>query len=179
MGRTGQGIIRDIVAGERDPAVLARHRQGRVKASVTEVQRALTGNWRDEHLFVLTQALAMYDSLAQRVAECDAKLQALLIPLGHHEITLTGPAKRPGKNTPSFDLRAALARWAGVDLTRINGLAVTSALTILSEIGPDLSRSRASRTSVRGWACARAQRSAAARSWGHGPVVQRTAFDKP
>jgi transposase len=140
MGSTGQGIIRDIVAGERDPAVLARHRQGRVKASVTEVQRALTGNWRDKHLFVLTQALAMYDSLAQRVAECDAKLQALLIPLGHHEVTLTGPAKRPGKNTPSFDLRAALARWAGVDLTRINGLAVTSVLTILSEIGPDLSR---------------------------------------
>ena len=140
MGSTGQGIIRDIVAGERDPAVLARHRQGRVKASVTEVQRALTGNWRDEHLFVLSQALAMYDSLAKRVAECDAKLQALLIPLGHHEVTLTGPAKRPGKNTPNFDLRTALARWAGVDLTRINGLAVTSVLTILSEIGPDLSR---------------------------------------
>ena len=34
----------------------------------------------------------------------------------------------------------ALARWAGVDLTRINGLAVTSMLTVLSEIGPDLSR---------------------------------------
>jgi transposase len=140
MGSTGQGIIRDIVAGERDPAVLAQHRQGRVKASVTEVQRALTGNWRDEHLFVLAQALAMYDSLAQRVAECDAKLQALLIPLGQHEVELTGPAKRPGKNTPSFDLRSALARWAGVDPIRINGLAVTSVLTILSEIGPDLSR---------------------------------------
>jgi transposase len=37
-------------------------------------------------------------------------------------------------------LRAALARWAGVDLTRINGLAVTSVLTVLSEVGPDLSR---------------------------------------
>jgi transposase len=37
-------------------------------------------------------------------------------------------------------LRTALARWAGVDLTRINGLAITSVLTVLSEIGPDLSR---------------------------------------
>jgi transposase len=53
---------------------------------------------------------------------------------------LDGPAKRAGKNTPRFDLRTALARWAGVDLTRINGLAVTSVLTVLSEIGPDLSR---------------------------------------
>jgi hypothetical protein len=42
----------------------------------------LTGNWREEHVFVLAQALAMYDSLAQRLSECDAKLQALLTPLG-------------------------------------------------------------------------------------------------
>jgi transposase len=140
MGMTGQAIIRDIVAGERDPAALARHRHGRVKASADDIKRALTGNWRDEHLFVLAQSLAMYDSLGQRVAECDARIEALLAPLGCHEVKLTGPGKRAGKNTPGFDLRTALARWAGVDLTRINGLAVTSVLTILSEIGPDLSR---------------------------------------
>jgi transposase len=140
MGQSGQAIIRDIVAGQRDPAILARHRHARVKASATEVQRALTGNWRDEHLFVLAQALAMYDSLSQRVIECDAKLQTLLDELGCHELDLPKPSKRSGKNGPAFDLRVALARWAGVDLTRINGLAVTSVLTVLSEIGPDLSR---------------------------------------
>jgi transposase len=140
MGMTGQAIIRDIVAGQRDPDVLARHRDRRVKASAAEIKRALTGNWREEHIFVLAQALAMYDSLAQRVIECDAKLQALLTPLASHDVKLVGPAKRAGKNTPGFDLRLALARWAGVDLTRINGLAVTSVLTVLSEIGPDMSR---------------------------------------
>jgi transposase len=140
MGMTGQAIIRDIVAGQRDQRVLAQHRHGRVKASAADIQRALTGNWRDEHLFVLTQALAMYDSVAQRVLECDNKIEALLAPLASHEVKLDGPAKRAGKNTPRFDLRTALARWAGVDLTRINGLAVTSVLTVLSEIGPDLSR---------------------------------------
>ena len=140
MGMTGQAIIRDIVAGERDPQVLARYRNGRVKASAAEIERALTGNWREEHLFVLAQALAMYDSVAQRVAECDTKIEALLAALGRHELKPVGPAKRGGKNTPTFDLRTALARWAGVDLTRINGLAVSSVLTVLSEIGPDLSR---------------------------------------
>ena len=64
MGVTGQAIIRAIVAGERDPKVLARHRHSRVKASAEEVTKALTGNWRDEHLFVLGQALAMYDDIA-------------------------------------------------------------------------------------------------------------------
>ena len=140
MGLTGQAIIRDIVAGQRDPAALARHRNYRVKASLAEVERALTGNWRDEHLFVLAQALAMYDSLAERLLECEAKIEALLVPLGQHEIALPGASKPRGKNTPRFDLRAALARWAGVDLTRINGLAITSVLTVLSEIGPDLRR---------------------------------------
>jgi transposase len=140
MGVSGEAIIRAIVAGERDPAVLARHRHARVKASEADVRRALTGNWREEHLFVLSQCLTMYDSLAQRIAECDAKIEALLAPLGRHDVKLAGPAKRGSKNTPAFDLRTALARWAGVDLTRINGLAVSAVLTILSEIGPDLSR---------------------------------------
>jgi hypothetical protein len=135
MGMTGQAIVRAIVAGERDPKVLARHRNGRVKASAADIERALTGNWRAEHLFVLGQALAMVDSLAQRVLECDAKAEALLAPLGRHEVELGGPGKRRGKNTPGFDARTALARWAGVDLTRINGLAVTTVMTILSEIG--------------------------------------------
>jgi transposase len=140
MGMTGQAIVRAIVAGERDPNVLARHRHARVKASERDIARALTGNWREEHLFVLGQALAMFDSLAQRILECDAKIEALLAPLGRHKVELGGPGKRRGKNTPEFDARTALARWSGVDLTRINGLAVTSVLTILSEIGPDLRR---------------------------------------
>ena len=140
MGMTGQAIIRDIVAGQRDARVLAQHRCGRVKASAAAIQRALTGNWREEHLFVLAQALAMYDSVAQCVLECDSKIEALLGALGRHDVTLDEPARRAGKNAPRFDLRMALARWAGVDLTRINGLAVTSVLTVLSEIGPDLSR---------------------------------------
>jgi hypothetical protein len=61
MGATGQAIIRAIVAGERDPKVLARFRHPLVKASTEDVIRALTGNWREEHLFVLAQALAMFD----------------------------------------------------------------------------------------------------------------------
>jgi transposase len=66
------------VAGERDPKVLARHRHSRVKASEQDIAKALTGNWRDEHLFVLRQALAMYDDIARHLCECDAKLQGLL-----------------------------------------------------------------------------------------------------
>ena len=140
MGSTGQAIIRAIVSGERDPNVLARCRHSRVKASTEEIIKALTGNWRDEHLFVLKQALAMYDDIAGHLAECDAKLQALLTELGQRQIEL-GKAPRAGsKLRQEFDARQTLANWAGVDLTRINGLGLAAVMKILSEIGPDLSR---------------------------------------
>lgn len=139
MGTTGQAIIRDIVAGQRDPQVLARHRHARVKASATEVCRALTGNWREEHLFSLQQALAMYDALAQRILECDAKLQALLAALPQHPAKLRESATARRKHQPAFDVRQAMANWAGVDLTRIDGLGDSTVLKLLAEIGPDLS----------------------------------------
>jgi hypothetical protein len=71
--------------------------------------RALTGNWREEHLFVLSQALAMFDSLAERILECDAKTEALLVPPVRHDVELAGPDKKRHKSTPRFDVRAARA----------------------------------------------------------------------
>jgi transposase len=140
MGMTGQAIIREIVAGERDPKALARHRDRRVKASAEAIAKALTGNWRDEHLFVLRQALAMYDDIAGHLAECDTKLQTLLRALGQRNVDLGKVPRAGSKTRQEFDARQTLANWAGVDLTRINGLGLAAVMKILSEIGPDLSR---------------------------------------
>ena len=140
MGLSGELIIRDIVAGQRDPKALARHRHSRVKASTQDVIKALTGNWREEHLFVLRQSLGMYDDIGRHLSECDTKLQAELKNLGQNKIDL-GKAPRPGsKQRQAFDTRQVLANWAGVDLTRINGLGLAAVTKILTEIGPDLSR---------------------------------------
>jgi transposase len=140
MGTSGQAIIRAIVAGERDPHALARLRHRRVKASEDAVLKALTGNWRDEHLFVLGQALAMYDDLARHLAQCDAKIDALLDQRGRAKVDI-GKAPRAGTHAyTEFGVRQAMANWAGVDLTRINGLGVTSVMKLLCEVGPDLKR---------------------------------------
>lgn len=140
VGTTGLAIIRDIVAGERDAARLARHRNWRIKASPDEVQRALTGNWREEHVFLLQQSLATFDDLSQRVRECDTKIEALLAPLQRQATRLDARPKSRAKHSPSFDARQTLANWAGVDLTRIDGLGAGSVLKLLAEIGTDLSR---------------------------------------
>jgi transposase len=140
MGQTGQAIIRDIVAGQRDPKELARHRHRRVKASEQDIVRALQGNWREEHLFVLGQALGMYDDIAVHLRACDAKLGELLAERSTLSVDI-GKAPRAGsKARAEYDVRQQLANWAGVDLTRINGLGLDSVMTILSEIGTDLSR---------------------------------------
>src|SRR5215216_8080040 len=61
MGVTGQAIVRAIVAGERDPLTLAQMRNAACKSSEETIARALTGTWKDEQVFVLTQALVIYD----------------------------------------------------------------------------------------------------------------------
>lgn len=142
VGETGQKIIRAIVAGERDGATLAKLRNVRIKASEDEIAKALRGTWRDEHLFALKQALALYDAYAEQLAECDRQLETMLADLARHEGE-PGPSKRRGgkaKNAPRFDLRTHLFHLCGVDLTRIDGIDVTTAFKVLAEIGGDLSR---------------------------------------
>jgi transposase len=140
----GQTIIRAIVAGERDPQALAKLRNYRVKASEADIAKSLEGTWKDEHLFCLGQALSLYDTYRQLIADADAKLEALLAPLRREQAKAASaaakPKKRGGKNAPGFDVRDALREWTGVDLTRIGGIDVSTALKVLVEPGPDLSK---------------------------------------
>ena len=64
-GVTGQTIIRTILSGMRDPRILASFREPGCKKSEEEIGKALTGTWREEHLFVLKQAVALYDFYTQ------------------------------------------------------------------------------------------------------------------
>lgn len=80
-GVTGLRIIRAIVGGQRDPAVLATMRDIRCKATMQTVRAALVGNHQPEHIFALTQALALYDFYQERLSECDAQIERTLSEL--------------------------------------------------------------------------------------------------
>jgi transposase len=139
MGKTGQAIIRAIVAGERDARVLAQRRHRGIKASEEQVVRALRGNWREEHLFVLEQALSMYDAIGAHLRQCDTKLAQLLAERAAARVDIGKSPRAGSKARLDYDMRQQLADWAGVDLTRINGLGLDSVMKILTEIGTDLS----------------------------------------
>ena len=78
-GETGMAIIRAIVKGERDPAVLATHRHPGCKNNVETIEKALEGNYRKEHVFALKQALELYDFYHQKVFECDQEIKQILV----------------------------------------------------------------------------------------------------
>nr|WP_309500939.1 transposase [Bradyrhizobium arachidis] len=144
-GVTGLRIIRAILAGERNPAVLARMRDRRCHASVETIEKALAGNYRVEHLFALEQALALYDTYQQKAFACDARIEVLLkelsVPHGREGGQL--PAARQNRshqqNAMLFDVRAALLALLGKDVTQIDGLGPYLALKLIAECGDDLS----------------------------------------
>jgi transposase len=146
-GVTGLRILRDIVAGQRDPYRLAEHRDYRCKASKGEIVAALTGNYRPEHLFVLQQNLALFDACQTQIAACDRVIEDHLQRLTREQPTPTRPlpaprvTKKPADNEPRFDIRPLLHRLSGgADLSQIDGITPYSALKLITEIGTDMTR---------------------------------------
>ncbi len=143
-GTTGMKIIRSILAGERNPKKLVKHRDPRCKKSDKEIAKSLHGNWRDEHLFALQQAVALYDFYQTQIEVCDQQIQAQLCRFedrsdGGEPPPFTGKSKGSGKRL-SFDATEHLYRMTGVNLTQIVGLNTPTVLTIIAEVGLDMSR---------------------------------------
>ena len=88
----------------------------------------------------------MYESYQQRIAECDQQLQQHLasfadtVPLQPTEGEPKKKKAKPAKNAPRFELGSELQRITGVDLTRIDGIDVMVAQTLVSEVGLDMTR---------------------------------------
>lgn len=143
-GVTGMAIIRAILAGERDPFRLASLRDGRCKNDAAIIAAALHGNWRHDHLFQLKQAVSLFDTFQQHIADCDAEILASLDSFPARadasEILPDRPSRKRDRKSRPPSLRPELFRITGVDLTAIDGLDDASALTILSETGTDMSR---------------------------------------
>lgn len=142
-GATGMRIIRAIVAGERNPDVLATYRDVRCHSSIETIRVALVRNDRDEHIFALTQSLELYDTYQAKMLDCDRKLESLIAALADKGAKPVGklsraPVKTKQINTPSFDVRTALYDVLGVDLTEIHGLGPSLALKLIGECGTDL-----------------------------------------
>ena len=144
-GVTGMKIVRAIVAGERDLQVLAQYRDPNCKNSEEVIAKSLEGNYSAEHLFVLQQALELYDIYTAKISACDAEIEQLYAEFEPQVDLAEKPLppkknRRKNKNAPDYDLRTYLYQLTGVDLTAIDGLEVLTVQTIISEVGTDMSQ---------------------------------------
>jgi transposase len=157
-GWTGMRIVRAILTGERDPQALAALSHPGIRAPRDTIAKSLEGTWQADLVFVLQQEVALYDADHQRITECDQALERHLkgfadkitdtAAAGEDPTTpprhslRSGPKRRrkAGSHAPQFDLGRELHRISGVDLTRIDGIDVGVAQTVISEVGLDMSR---------------------------------------
>jgi transposase len=152
-GVTGLAIVRAIVEGKRDPEFLADLRDSRIQASREEIVHSLQGQWKDDVLFELQQALEAYDFYQQQMTKCDRQLKEYMASLPTR--TPSGPTapipagsekkrKKPSRvrkpigNQPAFDLEAELTRVLGVNAKTIDGIDVMTIQTVVAEVGTDL-----------------------------------------
>jgi transposase len=156
-GQSGLAILDAILAGERDPHNLAALANYRVKQSQAQIEAALTGDYRPELLFVVGQALENYRQLQHQIAQCDLSIEKRLAAI----VERTHPKQAPGQSAAlpegatakaskqrkaqdalELSLAGHLKRILGVDLTAIPGLNVLAVLSLLSEIGTDMTKWR-------------------------------------
>lgn len=146
MGVTGQKIIRAIVAGMRKPEELATFREPGCKHSREEIAKALTGTWREEHLYVLKQSLELYDFYTEKIEACDAEIKrqyGMTRPdWVSGELPVVPDKKRHAhsKNAPreAREIRKHLYRLNGVDLSLVDGMGVSLAQTVTMEVGSNV-----------------------------------------
>jgi transposase len=105
-------MLAALIAGERDPKVLAQLARGRLRAKLSVLEEAFTGFFTDHYAFLLAKMLARVDALDGDIAELDRKLEELIVPFA-----------------------AAVDR-----LDEVTGVGRTAAQVILAEVGTDMAR---------------------------------------
>ncbi len=137
-GVTGLNIIRAIIAGQRNPQQLAQLADSRIKSSPQQLEAALTGNYREEMVFILHQELSLYEFYQQQITCLDGEIEKCLVQFP--SVTEEAPPATTKKHRrrathPPFDLHSHLYRITGVDFTTIDGLDLVTVQKIISEVG--------------------------------------------
>lgn len=124
--RSARDMVEALIAGERDPRVLAAMARGRMKIKYSALVEALTGRFDAHHAELARMLLEGIDALDERIALLGTRIEALIAELDQHE---DDDAPRGGRGPDAIER-----------LAEIPGLQVRGAQIILGEIGMDMAR---------------------------------------
>lgn len=152
-GATGMDIIRAILRGEQDPDGLLKYCRSGLKNPRSVIRESLRGHYTDDNLFILKEAVELYDFYRQKLTECEGRIQECLVQMNGTRTDdgqeLEAPPRSGRKKShhkqahPGFQRQ--LRRLAGVDLTSIDGMNSLTVLTVLSETGFDMGKWKSSK----------------------------------
>jgi transposase len=112
FGVSGRAMMNALIAGERDPQILAQLARTRMRTKLADLQEAFVGRFGAHHAFLLARMLARVDAINTDITAVEDRIGELIAPFA-----------------------AAVAR-----LDEIPGIGVTAARAILAEIGTDMTR---------------------------------------
>ncbi len=112
FGVSGRQMLAALIAGQRDPQILAQYARGRLRGKLADLEEAFTGRFNDHHAFLLSKMLARVDQVDTDLTDLDARIEAELAPFAQ----------------------------AAARLDEIPGVGHDTACVIVSEIGIDMSR---------------------------------------
>src|ERR671910_2152612 len=112
FGVSGRAMLAALLAGERDPKVLAQLARTRLRAKLGQLEEAFTGHFSDHHAFLLQTMLGRIDQASADIAELDRKIEEEIAPF-----------------------QAAVDR-----LDEITGVGRTAAQVVIAEVGTDMGR---------------------------------------
>jgi transposase len=112
FGVSGRAMLAALVAGERDPKVLARLARTRLRAKTAQLEEAFVGRFSDHHAFLLQTMLGRIDQASADIAELDRKIDEVVAPFA-----------------------AAVDR-----LDEVTGIGRTAAQVVIAEVGVDMGR---------------------------------------
>lgn len=112
LTKSGRDMLDALIAGERDPVVLAEFARGRMRSKIDQLRDALEGRFSEHHALVIAHMLARID---------------------HADTTIDALTERIGQVIAPFARQVEL-------LCTIPGVKQRTAEVILAEIGPDMSR---------------------------------------
>ena len=136
MGVSGRAMIEALIAGERDPQVLAGLARGRMKVKHAALVQALTGRFGDHHGELARMLLDSYDALTAQIGTLTSRIEELIAAIPEARGVDAGGTTGPGAGEgPDAAVRSAIAR-----LDEIPGVGRHTAQVILAETGLDMAR---------------------------------------
>lgn len=125
LGVSGRAMLNALVAGERDPEVLAEMARGTLRKKIPQLREALRGRFRDHHAMLIRLSLEHADHLDAAIAQLDDRVDEVMAPFAEardHLDTIPGVGKRAaetiiaeiGVDMTVFPTAGHLASWAGM-----------------------------------------------------------------